>query len=698
MTLFCRIPISVLVCSLLMASFATASDLPAVSSGKLRLHLSADHGVRTSGKAVVRWSDQSENGNDFHQKKKTARPILVRDAGFYGQPVIRFDGEDDFLQLTEALGETRLDNRGPGEHFTLLIAAAGQSLEGLLTSATATTQKDDNGITLRSARFHRGEFRLADTTMGKAGLSLDHTGTILCISYEDTEKGLEVFQRTLASAVERADRGGNGGDIIWDDVTLGALSEDGPFFEGGVFEVVLYEGKLTKADRHAVVDAMSDALVAYALDRKKYLLLDARIIDEKINAHLEVGKVRKHPVNPLLTEKRPWETNTSHMYPSLIYDRDAKLFKLWYFSRIDAWGEHLEPGPLEPEEPPAAGGKDTALLYVTSKDGLHWERPKLDAYHYKGKPTNIVARPVHGAGVFKDPRAQNPARLFKLLSRNGGGLSVAFSPDGISWSGWTRVAETHADTLNNALWAPTLNKYVAITRGWAGDWNTRLVMQMESDDFVDWTEPVEVLRGSGQGRQTYAMPAFFYDGVYLGLTTYLLHDNRMPLELSWSPDTRTWHNVDPGNALIPLSSQKGAWDRACIFAADSPVIRDGRIHIFYSAQKRGHSWQPGVLYLATLEKDRWAGYTQEKGGQPAFVSTAGVKVRGDTLWLTADIDEGGAVTTRIFDKTGTLLGSKTLVSDVTETPLFDLSEHKQERLRLQFEIDRAKVFSFGFSD
>jgi hypothetical protein len=67
------------------------------------LLLDANLGVTESGGKVSAWADQSGNGNDVAQADSDKQPTLVAD-GVNGEPVLRFDGVDDFLETTlEAL-------------------------------------------------------------------------------------------------------------------------------------------------------------------------------------------------------------------------------------------------------------------------------------------------------------------------------------------------------------------------------------------------------------------------------------------------------------------------------------------------------------------------------------------------------------------------------------------------------------------
>ena len=106
-----------------------------------------------------------------------------------------------------------------------------------------------------------------------------------------------------------------------------------------------------------------------------------------------------------------------------------------------------------------------------------------------------------------------------------------------------------ADTNNNAFWASELDRYVGITRKWTD--GQRIVARTESPDFQRWSKGVEVLRGVNTSLQTYAMSAFPYANVYLGLVMILnTKTDRVDCELAWSPDTVRWERVCPGTPLI----------------------------------------------------------------------------------------------------------------------------------------------------
>ena len=439
--------------------------------------------------------------------------------------------------------------------------------------------------------------------------------------------------------------------------------------------------------------------------RETYLLLDSRVIDTTANARLAVGTVTKHPANPLFGEELPWEQTIHHMYPNVVFDRDEQLYKIWYLTTITGppeqadWGQHITPGSGAPDEP-AQG--NLATLYAVSTDGITWEKPALDAYRYKDGTSNIVVWGTHGTGVFKDMHDPDPARRYKRISGRlpHGHLDAAFSADGIHWGERFFIAKARGDTHNNALWAPELNRYVAFTREYPSP-GIRTVLRMESEDFVHWTEPVEVLRGPEEA-QTYSMPVFRYGDVYLGLPA-IFHtagalNERVTTELAWSPDTTTWHRIDKDRPLIPLSATEGDIDCGCIYAAAAPVVRQDEIRVYYSGQKQPHGWNSGWLCLATLRPDGWAGYEPQDNTQPAVLVTKPLLCSDKTLWMTADVGAGGSLQVTVLDTEGkpAAEGSR-MTTGGTAAAAADVSALRGQRVRIRCEFRKAKIYSAGFA-
>ena len=230
--------------------------------------------------------------------------------------------------------------------------------------------------------------------------------------------------------------------------------------------------------------------------RTHFLLLDSRVVEKTENAKLTVGTVQKHAANPLFTEDKPWEKRFDNLYGNVIYDEQEKIYKCWYSPFIiDQSAQGMSLDARDNMEYDSPDNREMGICYATSKDGITWKKPELGIVQYNdSKANNILWRGngdigehwegPHGSGIFKDLREQDPDRLYKAIFKEEI-LSVAFSADGIHWSSsiGTPEADVAGDTHNNAFWAPTLGKYVGITRSW-GEEKGRQVVRIESEDFI----------------------------------------------------------------------------------------------------------------------------------------------------------------------------------------------------------------------
>ena len=366
-----------------------------------------------------------------------------------------------------------------------------------------------------------------------------------------------------------------------------------------------------------------------------YLVLDDRIIDSVENLSLVLGNVDKHPANPLFREEyfadpaRPWEARYDNFYPNVVHNRGERCFRLWY--NVFTHDSPSERTPLSARPRTDYVGKykrTDGLLYAVSEDGINWTKPDLGLVDFDGSARNNIVMStathgLHGAGVLFDPDDPDPERRYKAFFRNSGArrMAVAFSSDGLHWAEAVNWPEHDAvgDTHNNAIRMPD-GTFVGITRAWVGprDQRVRAVLRTESQDFIHWSEPQEVLRGAGPQDQIYSMPIFRYGSIYLGLPA-VFHKgdpdasdwDTVDTELAWSPDTVTWHRVCPGEPFIPLgegSYPGGSYDCGCVYAS-APVFVGDSHYIYYGGSNGLHNgFREGSFCLSVMERDRFAGY------------------------------------------------------------------------------------------
>jgi hypothetical protein len=443
--------------------------------------------------------------------------------------------------------------------------------------------------------------------------------------------------------------------------------------------------------------------------REKYLVLDSRVIAAVDNARLAVGKITRHPANPLFVEDKAWEMRFDNLYGNVIYDEQEKIYKCWYSPFIiDApWSRKLTVEQREKKRY-RASRREMGICYATSKDGVTWKKPELGLMDYDpenrskrgsgDRKNNIVLRGPHGAGVFKDMRDPDPKRRYKTIYQ---GLWTSVSPDGLNWAKPTRCrgVSVRGDTHNNAFWAPTLGKYVGITRTW-GSARGRQVARIESADFVNWTKEVVVLEGLSKKQQTYAMPVFFRHGVYVGLIAIFdIPSNRVWTELAWSAETKKWNRISPGTPLIPCSEKKLAYDYGCVYPCAYPVFLKDDIRLYYGGSDYLHNgWRTGSLCLATLRPDGFAGYEAVDKKKPATIMTQPIVWSGKTLKISADA-KGGSMEIEVLDDKGKCIATAEKISaDVTDAAVKLSAGVKLagKQVTLKFKLTGAKLYAFSF--
>ena len=449
------------------------------------------------------------------------------------------------------------------------------------------------------------------------------------------------------------------------------------------------------------------------VQHRKYLLLDRRIVERTKNVDLVVGKVKKHPRNPLFGEDKPWEVRFDNLYPNVIWDDGEQIFKCWYSPFvIDAAYKTTPPSERKTTSYAAVrralrkqgkGQREMGVCYATSRDGINWTKPLMDIHPWEGRKSNLVLVGPHGAGILKDSREADPQRRYKMFMAEKC-VSVAFSPDGLHWSEPVPCPqiEARADTHNNAFWAPELRKYVGITRNWAGQ---RIVARTESDDFLHWTRATEVLRGTVE-RQTYAMLAFRHADVYLGLLMILdASTDRVHCELAWSPNTRDWERIDPGTPLIANGGKPRDYDWGTVYAA-APVVLDHEVRIYYGAGNGTHSnWRDGFLALATLRPDGFASVTAPLAG--GEITTKPLRFSGNRLAINYSTSAAGSVRVEIQDAEGrpipgfTLEDCPEIIGDQIERTVSwkqgpDLGLLAGKPIRLRFVLKDADLYALRF--
>ena len=394
---------------------------------------------------------------------------------------------------------------------------------------------------------------------------------------------------------------------------------------------------------------------------EKYYFFDRGIIQPQRTRNFSVHTCKgvKDKNNPLFIEgiftdpQLPWEVRYDNGYPNVIYDSREQIFRLYYtlVIRDDDRGV-IKPSNWGKRKSVKGCIKEIGLAYAESRDGVHWQKPSLGLVNFNGsKENNLLLLHAHGTGIMLDDAEPDPDKRYKMVTKvdvpgEYSYMAVSFSPDGIHWQKlipWPKH-NPKADSHNSVLRDPTDGKFKLITRLWRN--GMRVSAMCESVDFINWSEPREVLRGSGYDRQAYSMPVFRWGNLFLGVAS-VFHEgdcdaenfDQVDLELTWATDISKFDFVAPGDALIERGKgnyPNGEFDSGVIYASP-PVLVDGKVFIYYMGGNGKHTaYRDTSFGRAEFEYDKWAALTPKNLDKPAEVMTSPFCFYGDTLELLAE--------------------------------------------------------------
>ena len=373
------------------------------------------------------------------------------------------------------------------------------------------------------------------------------------------------------------------------------------------------------------------------------LFLDMKEIDKIDNVDQCVGRATKHEANPVLAlgDVDAYDSRrAANWASSLIYDRDDRLFKAWYFG-CDAvhWA---------------------AIGYAESEDGVSWHKPVLNMYPYKGRTDNNICFCV-GDGetshfeANKDYSETRTDRRFQALAHCGEGKYYAhYSADGKTWRrNEDPVTFPNGDTghfvYDEAEADP--NKRVKVygqhTGGYGPDIEHLTPLEQKVIDPAD-----------GREREIHFVYVIPYHGYYIMLYDFNLWreffglkgfiDNRREYNRGeqggvYIGDIRlaaSRNGLDQFDRILPHQTlvergERGEWDSGfLILGGGSGIVIDDEVYIFYTGiTERGGAGFIGPVVPETIQlglaKMRLDGFTylrNRDGLSDGSVTTAPIDV------------------------------------------------------------------------
>jgi hypothetical protein len=322
-------------------------------------------------------------------------------------------------------------------------------------------------------------------------------------------------------------------------------------------------------------------------------------VDDFLIAHTTLTRTHHRPEyharNPVLTGGMVFSDG-------VWYDPQDRIFKMWYLTK---------------------GG----TAYATSKDGLTWEKPKLDVR----KGTNLVqTSPRDSSTVWLDLLEKDPKKRYKMFrsySRpqlKSWCLWVHFSADGIHWTDSEPTGACGDRTT--VFYNPFRGVWVySLRHGWGRPRRRRY-----------WEARGDVVKGAQWGANStppmwcgadnldppradykvtpelYNLDCVAYESILLGLFTIWrgqFPGREKPNEVcvGYSRDGWSWTRPDR-RGFIPIAERKGDWNYGNVQSAGGCCLVVGdRLYFYCSGRGTGH-----VTSLATLRRD---GFTSLDAGK-----------------------------------------------------------------------------------
>lgn len=425
-----------------------------------------------------------------------------------------------------------------------------------------------------------------------------------------------------------------------------------------------------------------------------------------------------HAANPILKPEHPWEMTSRGPYAmpfsdGVWFDPQDRQFKLWYYS-----------GP--------------ATCYATSRDGLHWEKPKLDV-----EPgTNIVLKTSRDSGtVWIDPSPRDPGERFKMALYKGT-FMLYRSPDGIHW---TKVADgAKTGDRTTFFYDPFVARWVYSIRVDSRLGRSRLYW--DTDDFFAFSKDSLARRPASKWiaadsadwprddlktkPQLYNLDCAAYESLLVGLFSVWRGDYRAKpateqarklqeagrpkqnsLCVGFSRDGFHWDRPDR-RALLPTSEKMGDWNWGNVQSTVPCCLVVGDELWFYVSGRAGKSHPAGKSCdsgastgLAILRRDGFA--SLDAADSPGTLTTHTVTFQGKYPFVNVDA-KGGRLRMEVLDADGKTIPAFSMADcvpiavDSTRQKIewksgSDLSSLSGKPVRFRFELTGGRLYAFWVS-
>lgn len=239
----------VMVLAGVLTTAAHAQELT-VTNG-LQLWLRADAGVTAEANQVSAWADQSPAGNNASQTDPGWTPTLVPDA-LNGKPVLRFDGEDDFLEIPDS------ESLSGADDLTTFFVVKFDDFVGYQTvwAKTVVNLPGPTDFYLLpgsgAPRVYRGNG--TDQNLGFLDGPALRSQTYLIVGFDSSDGTVSHYLSGQATATSPLTAETADGDA---SLLIGTRGDFFTKLKGDLAELVIYDRALTPTERAALVDYLA---------------------------------------------------------------------------------------------------------------------------------------------------------------------------------------------------------------------------------------------------------------------------------------------------------------------------------------------------------------------------------------------------------------------------------------------------------
>lgn len=476
-----------------------------------------------------------------------------------------------------------------------------------------------------------------------------------------------------------------------------------------------------------------------------FLCVDDALVHQFDGATAEFCPLQKHD-GPVLEMTEKWEGGDGHQsrptqqdppMGTVLWDTEQSQYVLWYASCNREIYPVTDPAlgikasvPVRPE--------GSMICMATSKDGVHWDRPRVGEVQYRGRRDNnminVAIPPVrsdHLSTVMPDYSGLSPAGLIGSIYSSFDdpiypmGITQMSSSEGIHWQPHFPPTLALDGDAHCLMWDPARKCFLCTTRSaqhgrivsrlrarYPELKNKRHIALAMSRDLLHWTPMLDILEADEHdpdNAQMYMMYIVPYGHAYLGFVEmfYMSEDmthGPLDMQLALSTDLVNWRRVGGRQPFI-ARGEKGTWDSAHTLITTNPPFAEGdRLRFWYGGKDTEH-WQAGrsALSTGTIRRDGFGCWTA--GASGGTVTTTLFDMNWAT-WPMLNVDAtDGSVRMEILDEACNPIAGCSAAECVPVTgdhhraivkfnSNFETFVRHTGKVRFRFHLKNAKLYAF----